>query len=115
MRGGGWVLPGAPLSLIDHSGCWEKKFAELLESGLGDSPHPICFGFESAVLPSRKSGAAGPRLSFSVEVSAADPPRAHSGDSTLSVETLALTFSKFEWRYTPFDATGPARVAVIQT
>ena len=37
------------------------------------------------------------------------------GDSTLQVETLALSFSKIEWRYTPFDATGQPAAPVIQT
>jgi hypothetical protein len=43
----------------------------------GDSPHPICFGFESAVLASRKSGAGGATEFYGSDFRTADP-RAHT-------------------------------------
>jgi hypothetical protein len=42
-----------------------------------DSPHPICFGFESAVLASRKSGAGGATEFYGLDFRTADP-RAHT-------------------------------------
>jgi len=44
---------------------------------LDDSPHPICFGFESAVLASRKSGAGGATEFYGSDFRTADP-RAHT-------------------------------------
>jgi type VI secretion system secreted protein Hcp len=68
----------------------------------------------------RKSGAGGTMVEF-YRATLSDllirsvHTAGSSGDSTLPVETLALSFPKIEWRYTPFDATGQPATPVIQT
>jgi hypothetical protein len=98
----------------------KKDFQKFFEKWLGKIlPIPlILFALDSSLPFSLRASLvrAGPRLSFTVQTfGLLAPARTLWWLSTVSVETLALSFSKLEWRYTPFNATGQPGVAAIQT